>query len=68
MDSIVGLLNTSIPIWVLAVWLFLLNPAIEALPEPKETSSPFYGWFYKFSNLVSGSFQEALKHKIPGSK
>lgn len=65
MDEVLALLNTSIPIWFLVVWLFVLNPAIEALPEPTPTSSPFYGWFYKFANTASGNFQEAMRHKIP---
>lgn len=59
------MLTTQIPIWVLLAWLFVVNPAIEALPEPKETWSPFYTWFYKFANTASGNFQEAMKHKLP---
>lgn len=66
MDELTGLLTTSIPVWVLAVWLFVVNPAVEALPEPQPQWSPFYLWFYKFANTASGNFQEALKHKMPG--
>ena len=65
MDELFGLLNTSIPIWIVVVWWLVLNPAIEALPEPMPNGNQFYLWFYKFANTASGNFQEAMRHKLP---
>lgn len=61
--DIIGLLGTGVPLWLMCIWLFLLNPAIEALSEPTAESSPQYVWFYKFANTLAGNFQEAMKHK-----
>ncbi len=52
--------------WVLLIVYYALSNAVSALPLPTATSSPFYGWFFKFANGFAANISRATASKIPG--
>jgi hypothetical protein len=56
------LLNYQIPLWGLGLYL-VASAAIGALEAPTPTSSQFYRWFFKFSNLLAANVTRAFSAK-----
>lgn len=53
--------------WGLVVLYWAVSNAIGALPLPDNTSSKFYGWFFKFANGFAANLSRAAAGKIPGT-
>lgn len=66
MNDFLGLLGNW-HFWILVVGYWLLSNAIGALPAPDNTSSKFYGWFFKFANGFAANLSRAAAGKIPGT-
>jgi hypothetical protein len=62
---------TAIIVWITThqvlattlAWLFF-SAAIDSLPTPSATSTGFYSWFYKFTNVVAMNLS---KMSVPSS-
>lgn len=50
---------------LIAYWT--LSAAIGALPAPTKDSSPFYGWFFRFANIISANLLRAYSTAIERS-
>lgn len=50
------LFTIPIPLWALIAYIVFMC-AVQSLPRPKETSSPFYIWAYGFLNLLSANWK-----------
>ena len=52
--------------WGLVFLYWFVSAAVGALEAPGPDSSPFYRWFFKFSNTFVGNVTRAFSSKIPG--
>src|ERR1017187_7786520 len=52
--------------WTLGAYIVASN-FISALPMPDNTSSKFYGFFFKFMNGLGANLSRAAAGKIPGT-
>lgn len=46
---------------------WVASAAVRALPEPTERSSPFYVWFYTFTQLFLANFELMRQGKRGGA-
>jgi hypothetical protein len=53
--------------WTLVATYWFLTASVGALPMPDNTSSKFYGWFFKMSNTFAANISRAAAGKIPGT-
>ena len=53
--------------WAMVAAYWFMTASIGALPMPDNTSSKFYGWFFKMSNTFAANVSRAAAGKIPGS-
>ncbi len=53
--------------WIMVASYWFFTAAIGALPMPDNTSSKFYGWFFKMSNAFAANISRSVAGKIPGT-
>lgn len=53
--------------WAMVGVYWFMTASIGALPMPDNTSSKFYGWFFKMSNAFAANVSRAAAGKIPGT-
>ena len=53
--------------WAMVATYWFMTAAVGALPMPDNTSSKFYGWFFKMSNAFAANVSRAAAGKIPGT-
>lgn len=53
--------------WAMVAAYWFMTASIGALPMPDNTSSKFYGWFFKMSNTFAANISRAAAGKIPGT-
>jgi hypothetical protein len=50
-------------IWDTIVIFWIFSAAVNALPEPTETSSGFYHWIYVFLTVLLGHVSDAVNRR-----
>jgi hypothetical protein len=66
MNFILDSIHAHPTYWTLGAYIVGSN-LISALPMPDNTSSKFYGFFFKFMNGIGANLSRAYAGKIPGT-
>lgn len=53
-------------LWIVAFIFAVFSNGVSALPMPKETSSAFYAYAFKFLNGLAQNLSRAFAGKLPG--
>jgi hypothetical protein len=51
------------PIWDTIIIFWVISAAVNALPEPSETSSGWYRWVYTFLTTLVGHLHDAINQR-----
>jgi len=51
------------PIWDTIIIFWIISAAVNALPEPSETSSSWYRWTYTFLTTLVGHLHDAINQR-----